>query len=193
MLRWRRRRHSVRRTTTARSKRGSQQWLSGAHRALSGGYASPFSLALREGTHRRLWTTGNPPCWGVEPRAWRPPRRRPRPDHLCSAGRLTARRPIFRPFLYPPGVSPVFAVMASLFAGVAATASSSPALLERLTLYQRASFLASGNVCSGICARLRSTVTTQVRPLWNSNSWVMFCAISLTFFPSPRRTLVLAP
>ena len=97
--RWGRRRHSVRGIKIACSELGSKQWLIGAHRALSCGHSSPVWLDLKGGTLCRLRATGNSPRWGLEPRAWRPPRRRPRPAHKRSVGRLTARWPAFRPFL----------------------------------------------------------------------------------------------
>ena len=60
---------------------------------------SRSDLSSEEEHFCRLWATGNSLRWGVERRAWRPPQRRPRPAHVRSAGRLTARWPAFRPFL----------------------------------------------------------------------------------------------
>ena len=54
---------------------------------------------VASGRHVVPWATGRSPPWGVEPRAWRPPRCRPRPARERSVGRPTASRPAFRPFL----------------------------------------------------------------------------------------------
>ena len=90
-------------------------------------------------------------------RAWRPPRRRPRPAQVCSAGRLTERRPAFRPFPCPHGITPVSAVPAPPLAAVAATAAPSPALLERLTLKQRVSFLLETTAATSAIVCVRSS------------------------------------
>ena len=91
----------------------------------------------------------------------------------------------------PPGVTPVSAVTTTPLAALTATASPSPALLERLTPEPRASFLCVWERLRHIVARLLSTFTAQAGPLSQSNSWVMVLAILLTFFPNPRRSLVI--
>ena len=93
----------------------------------------------------------------------------------------------------PPGVTPFSAVTAPPLAAVAATALPSPALLERLTPEPRASFLCVWERLRHIVARLLSTFTAQAGPLSQSNSWVIFFVVLLTFFPSPRQILILVP
>ena len=63
----------------------------------------------------------------------------------------------------PPGVTPVSAVTASPLASVAATASLSPALLERLAPEQRASFL---RVWERLPSRLRVDAFDLHGPGW---------------------------
>ena len=93
----------------------------------------------------------------------------------------------------PPGVTPVSAVTAPPLAAVTAPASPSPALLECLTPETRASFMC---VWERLPSHLRAVAFDlhgPAGPLSQSNSWVMFFAILLTFFPNPIRTLVLVP
>ena len=63
----------------------------------------------------------------------------------------------------PPEVTPVSAVTASPLAAAAATASPSPALLERLTLEHRASFL---HVWERLPSHLRAVAFDRHDPEW---------------------------
>ena len=63
----------------------------------------------------------------------------------------------------PPGVTPVSAVTASPLTAAAATTSPSPALLERLTPEQRASFL---RVCERLQSHLRAVAFDLHGPGW---------------------------
>ena len=118
----------------------------------------------------------------------RHPRSCQRPTHVRSAGRLAHNR---RPGLSSglPAVTPISAVPATPLAAAAATASPSPALLERLTPEQCASFL---HVWERLPSHLRAVIFDLHGPDWTLLT-VMFCASLVTFSPSPRRILVPAP
>ena len=91
----------------------------------------------------------------------------------------------------PPGVTPVSAVTAPPLAAVAAPASPSPALLERLTPEQRASFLC---VWERLPSHLRAVAFDLHGPGWTPLAIEQLGGVLLlTFFPSPRRILVLVP